>query len=394
MESTNYFRNFEYSVLDFKLGKYIVCNTGLIQWMSKKFFLFAFINSLLLSLGYYIIFSNVILKSSARQLQWIKSKNSILATKTIFTETPREQRTFVCNEVFKITLEENLKVIQNYPIGNAKMYLKRLGVNNLEPNQLRSFPVFVTAFDSTYFNESEGLFKSLHENFLDNSKYKKDVHIVAYDMGLTTLEALMVKRSCQCELRKFQFEYLPLHVRALTTYAFKPIIVQEVLMEFGFVWWVDTSIRFTTNNIDLQIAYTKAKGILYTVSRNSLMKGSLTKNTLNATFNYFQEDHCKFRPFHAVWATTLLFHFDRVTRAVVKAWVICALNKPCIAPTGSEYKRGCSLKENYDGRCHRFDQSAFGIIIRRLFHDQDYPVDKNLTLIYTIKRNDYVQYFK
>ncbi|XP_045159771.1 uncharacterized protein LOC123525085 isoform X2 [Mercenaria mercenaria] len=346
---------------------------------------------MIISTGFYVFFSNIILKSSKRQYNMTIGKHLFVATRTTLTQMKEERST--CYEAFNSTFEENLEVINNYPIGSAEKYFKRLGVNYLEPTQIRTFPVFVTAFDSSHYNESQGLFKCLHENFLYNPKYKKDVLIVVYDIGLTEQQALTVKKYCKCELRTLQFEHFPLHVRILTTYAFKPIIVQEMLMEYGFVWWVDTSIRFTTNDIDLQIAYTKTHSILYTVSRNFATKGTLTKNTLNATFDYFHEDRCKFRPFHEVWATTLLFNFDHVTRSIVKAWVICALNKPCIAPTGSEYKRGCSLKENYDGRCHRFDQSAIGIITRRLFHDQDYPIDNNLTLIYTIKRDEVVQYF-
>jgi hypothetical protein len=164
-------------------------------------------------------------------------------------------------------------------------------------------------------------------------------------------------------------------------------------MEFGFLWWMDTSVRLTTTDIKFVLSRAARYGTLFTVSGNTKAVGTLTKHTLKATFDYLQENSCKFKSFHEIWATSLMFHINNVTRSVVKAWTTCALNEECIAPPGSRII--CNMELEIDGRCHRFDQSVFGIIIRRLFHDNDLPHhDRNLPQhIYSIRRKHFEHYF-
>ncbi|XP_045206970.2 uncharacterized protein LOC123559231 [Mercenaria mercenaria] len=306
-----------------------------------------------------------------------------------------KELSFLCDETFNRSLEDNLNVIQNYPSGIADDYLWKIGVNMTEPFRMKKFPVFATAIDRRYYPQSQGLFLSLHKRFMKNPKYGKDVQIIVYDLGMTARQLRVVMKHCRCQVRRFPFEQFPPHVKELHTYAFKPIIVQQLLMEFGFVWWMDSSVRFTTNNIDSAIMYAKDYSMLYTVSTSDREKLSLTKQTDKRTFKYLGEDRCKFRPFGETWATTVMFHYDRMSRAVVQAWVTCSLNTDCIAPTGSLQKLICHMNLTFDGRCHRFDQSVLSIITRRLFHEQNvYPLDKHLNDIYVIKRGDIVSYFE
>ncbi|XP_053400744.1 uncharacterized protein LOC123557931 [Mercenaria mercenaria] len=280
---------------------------------------------------------------------------------------------FKCNETFNKTLKENLDVIKNYPRGNAAEYLLKLGVDKTGPDKLRTFPVFATALTSI--------------------QVWKSVHILCL-FWACSLQYSKVKKNCRCEIRRFPFEKFPPHVFELKTYAFKPIIVQMLLMEFGFVWWMDSSLRFMTSNIDPALDYAKKYGILHTVSTDNRNSCGMTKHTDTRTFEFLHEDRCKFRPFGEIWATTAMFHFDRVSRVAVEAWATCALNKNCIAPTGSDKKLTCDYKKDYDGRCHRFDQSVLGIITRRIFHEQNrYPLDYSLNDIYKIHRGNFVPYF-
>ncbi|XP_053402554.1 uncharacterized protein LOC128557917 [Mercenaria mercenaria] len=297
-----------------------------------------------------------------------------------------------CTTTLNKTLEENLKVIQNYPSGDADKYLIVNDANNSKHQIIRQIPVFVTAFDYTHYRESEGLFKSLHERFLSNQKYRNDMVIIVYDLGLTSSEAKMVQRNCKCEFRRFPFEYYPPHVRTLRTYSFKPIIVNLLLMEYDFVWWVDTSVRFVTDGIETAIEQAILHRILYRVSPDKQTTGTLIKNTMEATFQFLKESICNFKQFNEVFATSLVFHADRISLAAVQAWVKCALNEGCIAPYGSQLKHRCDFSNDYEERCHRFDQSVIGIIIRRLFQEQN---DNFLQGdLYHVKRGDYVSYFK
>lgn len=301
---------------------------------------------------------------------------------------------FLCNETFNRTLEDNFKVIQNYPRGIAENFLGIIGANKTKPDHLKMFPVFATAVNTDFYAQSHGLLQSLHKRFLTNPRYNKEVLIIVYDLGMTKRQLKMMTNHCRCQVRRFAFDNFPSHVRELKTYAFKPIIVQELLMEYGFVWWMDSSIRLTTNDIDSAITYAKQNSMLYTVTTSDRVKLSLTKQTDKRTFKFLGEDRCKFRPFGETWATTVMFHYDRLSRAVVQAWATCALNRDCIAPPGSLEKLACHMEQTFDGRCHRFDQSVLSIITRRLFHEQNvYPLDISLNDIYVIRRGDIVWYF-
>ncbi|XP_060584682.1 uncharacterized protein LOC132740733 [Ruditapes philippinarum] len=258
---------------------------------------------------------------------------------------------------------------------------------------MASFPVFITAMDFRYYPFSQGMFFSLH-SILNAEKNKGKSRLIVYDLGLSKRQLRVLRKKCQCEIRRFPFEEFPPHVRKLKTYAFKPIIIQMALLEFGFVWWIDISVKLLRVNLDNAINYARKNSMLFFVERKNPKKVSIAKQTDIRTFNYLAEDVCKYRPFGEVWATTVLFYYDHVTKVVVNAWASCALNEACIAPVGED-KLKCDFLDLSDGRCHRFDQSVLGIIVRRLYHEQnEYPLDKELNSIYYIGRREFVNYFE
>jgi hypothetical protein len=65
-------------------------------------------------------------------------------------------------------------------------------------------------------------------------------------------------------------------------------------------------------------------------------------------FEWFGEETKSFENFFTIEANILLFHQSFLTSLIMKAWVSCALDKSCIAPTGSSISGCCG--------CHRFDQ--------------------------------------
>jgi len=107
---------------------------------------------------------------------------------------------------------------------------------------------------------------------------------------------------------------------------------------------------------------------------------------------YLKEDRCKFRHFGQIEAGFVLYHFDDVTKSVVDAWSACALNEKCIAPARA--KIICNPGITRDGSCHRFDQSALSIILRRVFHlCNDYPLVKEPFRIHEIRRGEETDFF-
>ncbi|KAL4230316.1 hypothetical protein ACF0H5_010699 [Mactra antiquata] len=298
-----------------------------------------------------------------------------------------------CDETFKPTLSENLEVIKNYPKGIAENYLGKIGGNKTKPDKMATFPVFVTAMDYAYYPFCQGMFKTVHY-VLNTTKYRGQGKIIVYDLGLTKRQLRMLYKYCRCEIRKFPFDEFPPHVRDLKTYAFKPIIVLKTFMEFGFVWWLDISIKILTPSLDPALEYAKANSALVFVTPKQADKTSIAQQTDVQTFYYLREDSCKYKYYGEIDASMLLFHFDNISQAMVKAWATCALNEGCIAPVGKE-RLYCDFFDMSVGRCHRFDQSALGIIYRRLHHEQNlYPLNQTLRKIYFVGRREFFDYFE
>ena len=89
-----------------------------------------------------------------------------------------------CSSWFHDSFEENLKIIRNYPHGNADDYLWKIGGDRNYPNvNLTSFPVIVTAANSAFYGVTQGLLKSIQEILVP--KYG-EMKIIYYDLGLET----------------------------------------------------------------------------------------------------------------------------------------------------------------------------------------------------------------
>ncbi|WAQ98422.1 hypothetical protein MAR_022795 [Mya arenaria] len=264
-----------------------------------------------------------------------------------------------CKEYFLPTVEENVNVIEQYPAGDALRYMSRIGGHMEAPRELRKIPVIVTAVDRNFYPIGIGLHWSVHWHLMKRPEYK-NIKVIVYDLGLTRRQRKMT-----------------------------------VLMEFGFVWWLDSSVRFISGDLEPTLSLARAHGALYNVHHDEHNVLGITRQTDARTFTFLKEDTCKFKPFAEVSATTVLFYFNSITKAVVKAWVKCALNEDCIAPKGSNLKIICDLKDSRDGRCHRFDQSVLGILFRRIYHETDiFEPGKSLNKVVEIRRNEVLHYFE
>jgi hypothetical protein len=71
-------------------------------------------------------------------------------------------------------------------------------------------------------------------------------------------------------------------------------------------------------------------------------------------FGWFGEDSDTLKNVHTIEANILMFHRSFLTSLIMKAWITCALDNDCIAPSG-HVTNSC-----YVG--HRFDQDALTIV--------------------------------
>ncbi|XP_052785372.1 uncharacterized protein LOC128222596 isoform X2 [Mya arenaria] len=252
-----------------------------------------------------------------------------------------------CSEWFANSLEDNLRTISMYPRSNLSDF------SELEAPQKNdtSFPVIVTSASRGFFGSMQGLLRSVYDFVVP--KYQ-DVQVVVYDMGLTTDQ-----------------------------------VAQEALKEFSWVWWMDSSARIKTTDIDPALQYSIDNSILFFTYGQIL---NVARHTDVRTMLYLNEDTCKYRYFGEIEAGFVLFHFDGVTKTIVDSWCACALTEQCISPPGA--KLSCNSHEHKDGECHRFDQSVLSIILRRLFHHcNDYPLVREPLRIHDIRRGKSIRFF-
>jgi hypothetical protein len=71
------------------------------------------------------------------------------------------------------------------------------------------------------------------------SQHEPATPVVAWDLGLSDEERAMVSSQPGVELRTFRFENYPAHVRNLQCFAWKPLLIREVLQEGEALLWLD-----------------------------------------------------------------------------------------------------------------------------------------------------------
>ncbi|XP_030834707.1 uncharacterized protein LOC100893367 [Strongylocentrotus purpuratus] len=98
----------------------------------------------------------------------------------------------------------------------------------------------VTAFSQNHYKEALGLIGTVQKEMPDKK-------LLIYDLGIDPDTRFKVKKLCHVELRSFPFDEYPPHVKDLHTYAWKVIIINTTLHEFGSIFWADSSIRFKTS---------------------------------------------------------------------------------------------------------------------------------------------------
>ena len=69
----------------------------------------------------------------------------------------------------------------------------------------------------------------------------------------------------------------------------------------------------------------------------------------------------------------LLYRTNEIYPNIIKWWVLCALDRKCIAPIMHRFcKWPNGDKFNIFGECHKFDQSAINILLANLFDFDDW----------------------
>ncbi|CAH1798555.1 unnamed protein product [Owenia fusiformis] len=223
----------------------------------------------------------------------------------------------------------------------------------------------ITGLSSNHVNE--------FHVFLENKQhYQPDNPLIVYNLGLTTTEVSEIQKRCDgCKIRDFHFQKYPPHVKNLLTFAFKILIINETLLEFQQVLWADTSIRFTTKNLKPIVDQVKSSGVL-APSINGLLSNSYTHPGMFKYFNVTPDRYNK--QISIEGGKLLIINSARIQTQFIRPLVRCALDLQCINPTGAVMWDSIWLQTfyrliyNVDTYVHRQDQSAFNIVLGKMFN--------------------------
>lgn len=159
---------------------------------------------------------------------------------------------------------------------------------------------------------------------------------------------------------------------------------QETLKDHETVIYVDTSIKFLTNEIDHIVKTVKDVGML-----SRYIQLHVKCFTDERMFHWFNESPDSFDNIYTLEANLLVFHRTFLTSLIMKAWVSCALDRDCIAPPGSHiyggpknWINGCSQTSC---GCHRFDQDALSIVNTYFY---GFPEDYNIKPAFSLTLNE------
>ncbi|KAG5462250.1 MAG: hypothetical protein BJ554DRAFT_5449 [Olpidium bornovanus] len=182
--------------------------------------------------------------------------------------------------------------------------------------------------------------------------HEPKTQVVVYDLGLTERLRQNITSWQNVQLRTFNFADFPDYFRLAGDtrgeYAWKPVIVFNVLQEFGgLVLWLDSGnlirrpLDRTWNDIAAAGAYSsRTPGEIRTWTHAGTLEylkvpaGLLGAGNCNGAMVGFNGNHA------------------RAVATVARRWRACAFKKACIAPEGSSRAN------------HRQDQAALTIIMR------------------------------
>ncbi|XP_054164657.1 uncharacterized protein LOC128962307 [Oppia nitens] len=178
-----------------------------------------------------------------------------------------------------------------------------------------------------------------------------------------------------CTIRRFEYDLFPPHVYDHKLHAYRPIILQLVLAEFGAAFWLDPNYLLLPSAVEkVNSLATRARqsgGVLsWTIEQPT---SSLTHPKMFDYFKTVQNEyyfHRMVKPSHI-----LLYNTGRIHKQLMLPWIRCTLTPECIAPIGSQAS-GCRFDKKplyrYSG-CHHYDTSALNIVLGQLFDYSETP---------------------
>ena len=257
---------------------------------------------------------------------------------------------------FDATTTTMLQNVLSYQTFNRKSL-------TIDPN-VTFFEIVVptTAASSNHYGE----FK---ENIRHFAKHFPGAKVIFYDIGLNDPQARDIKALPFVSYRKFNFDAYPPHIRNLHNYAWKLLIIQEVLAEFDGAMWFDTSVKFQGNAGFILERMARFKtGILFYVGPTS---HSMLAATNPGMLKYFPLKKTDAFNYMLQASAMIILNTADVQKHIMKWACVCAFKPECTSPPDSRIHCGPAVFQRYKyAGCHRFDQALISILATNLYNNQ------------------------
>ena len=216
--------------------------------------------------------------------------------------------------------------------------------------------IIITGADSSHFKSLKQFLKSVFQ-------YEKTSSIIVFDLGLEERERKELQRIFPTiQMRIFDYSQYPdffyIKINA-GEYAWKPIIISDILQEFqSAVCWMDAG-NVLTSSLTMIRKIINSIGIY---SPRSL--GTIRAWTHPKTLEFMRvSDELLNRRNVNGACVAVNFRVDKAM-AIANRWRECALTKECIAPEGSNRAN------------HRQDQAVLSVLIHQAGLTKRMPIHK------------------
>ncbi|GMT07894.1 hypothetical protein PENTCL1PPCAC_30068, partial [Pristionchus entomophagus] len=286
------------------------------------------------------------------------------------------------------------------------------------------FTVIVTAASADFFHHVARL--------IDRSrKVHPDVRVIVYNLGMTSQQISDLYSVCNLEICELDFLAYEPHMRNLHEFRWKPIVIAEALRKHDSFWYWDSSVVPTLGHFDRvsdlircrdrQKFYDSPVPSVAERDRREELEGIPSGFDENVHARNIQE--CRKYNYllhsftgHGIFAAThkdmykylptndteirkkkakmfeaglaYIVRSDDVINDVIKWYVLCALEKECMAPRNSMpscFFEGHTQYEEWAG-CHRFDQSALNILLANVNHYDRHYYTSDIVDFFRIER--------
>jgi hypothetical protein len=222
---------------------------------------------------------------------------------------------------------------------------------------------FVTAASSSYFDALENLIGSIH-------KFHPNIPTFIYDLGLTKEQGAQLQTFKNCLLYPFAFDQYPPHVRNVSNFAWKPLVIKLAMEQaavnsdtlrtrstsFDCIFYLDAGMEVRSNLGEIFNGLHRRGHWFVGATQGGEAR---QHEQLGHLVHKMQYQELGLPPNVFSGAPTLaagmigVCQNTSVWQEVLLPWLDCSLRASCIAPPGSS-------TEN-----HRFDQSALSILFHR-----------------------------